>query len=191
MKKLIISLLFVVLAGCAGMNDALTPKPKLIKDTFDGHYQVQQQPTSAGDSMSEGWHLMGLFWSSKAPEQAAITAGVSQEIKNIAVISFNIDGEITDFNNFTTAFTGFESDYVQNPGGGGGVTYKKSLRTVSVPLDYVKKLALGNEIKLKVTFLDNTYSVSSFGKNHPMAAVTQKLPQFLAKVDEGKKAAGL
>lgn len=191
MKKLATLLLFTVLAGCAGMNDALTPSSKLIKDPFDGHYQVQQAPVGAGDSMSEGWHLMGLFWTSKSPETAGITAGVNQEITNIAMISFNIDGQVTDFTNFTTAFTGFETDYVQTPGGAGGITYKRSMRTITVPLDFVKKLAQGDEIKLKITTLDNKYTVSSFGKKHPMAAITMKLPQFLTKIEEGKKASGL
>jgi len=163
-----IALLIGILAittGCASLNDAMTPSLTLARDAFDGATIVRQDPVSASSSMSEAWHIFGMEWSSKSPDQVYVTAGTNGVV-NIEGLAFNVDGEVIECQAASSS-----TEYG---------TW--SSRRFVVSWAAFKKLASGHDVKMKLSQI-NSYSISSFGKSHEGAVIDKKIPPFIAEVE--------
>lgn len=165
--KLIIAAAFIMLTGCAGMNDAMTPSMNAQKDPFDGSLIVSQAPVSSSSSLAEGWHTMGFEWNQKFPDVVFLEVGTNG-ITNVQGVAFNVDGNIIENIKEASSLTKYGS---------------WSTRRLVMPIADFVKVAQGRDVKMKLIQID-TYSVSSFGKNHPGAVVNSKFPPFLSKLRE-------
>jgi len=170
LKPIFISILILTFFGCASFNQMATPSPKTVINDFDGSIEVRQSPVSAAASMSEGWNTLGFTWLSKNPEYVYLIVG-TQGITNISSVSFNIDGEIIDLEEPASYLT----DYGE-----------WSTRPFVISLTKFRQLANANTVKMKVVMIDS-YTVSTFGKNHPLAVVSGKFDEFLKLIDANRK----
>lgn len=184
MNKILLLSVFGVMAGCASMNNSVYPDAKVIKSSFDGSYEVHLEPVGAASGFKDNPQSLGAFWTSRSPDSAVLDAKVPG-LKGIKSIAFNIDGKIYEINNSTTALTNTK---VQNTGAAVGTVFIQSTSTkgFEVPLEIVKQLAAAEEIKIKFSFIDNTYGVSTCGKKYPMCAAAPKLADFVKKVETTK-----
>ncbi|MFK3012684.1 hypothetical protein ITH93_24310, partial [Salmonella enterica subsp. enterica serovar Weltevreden] len=82
-----------MLAGCANVNDAMTPSMLAEKDSFDGSLIISQAPVSASSSLTECWHTMGFQWNQKFPDVVFLEVGTNG-ITNVEGVEFNVDGKI-------------------------------------------------------------------------------------------------
>ncbi|MCW8857007.1 MAG: hypothetical protein OQJ95_06540 [Kangiella sp.] len=165
MKNLLMgTLLLTLMAGCASMNDALTPDTQVRVDDFDGSKEIIQKPVSAASSMSEGWNTLGFRWNSKAPDIVFMNAG-AEGITNVTGLEFNVDGD------FVIAQ---EASHLTKYG-------QWSTRQFAVSLDDFMKIAKGKVVKMKVVMIDE-YAVSSFGTEVNGAVVNSKFPKFLEQL---------
>lgn len=167
MKLFSYILVVLMFAGCASVNDSLTPPMSVNKDDFDGSIIVRQSPVSAASSISEGWHTLGFEWNQNSPNTIFITAGTNGSV-NITDVQFNVDGKI--ISNIKTASTLTEYD-------------KWSTRRFSMSWSDFLEIANAKSVKMKVVQI-NSYTVSSFGPEHSGAVVNAKIPPFIKKVQE-------
>lgn len=165
--KVIIAAVFIMLTGCAGMNDAMTPSMNAKKDAFDGSLIVSQTPVSSSSSLAEGWHTMGFEWNQKFPEVVFLEVGTSG-ITNVQGVAFNVDGKIIENISKASLLTKYGS---------------WSTRRLVMPINDFVEVAQGRDVKMKLIQID-TYSVSTFGTNHSGAVVNSKFPPFLNKLKE-------
>ena len=165
--KTIIAAAFIMLTGCAGMNDAMTPSMRAQKDPFDGSLIVSQSPVSSSSSLTEGWHTMGFEWNQKFPDVVFLEVGTNG-ITNVQGVAFNVDGEIIENIKEASSLTKYGS---------------WSTRRLVMPINDFVKVAQGRDVKMKLIQID-TYSVSTFGANHSGAVVNSKFPPFLGKLRE-------
>ena len=150
-------------AGCASMNNAMTPSAKLVKDDFDGKVMVVQEPVSAASSaLKEAWHTLGFEWKQAAPDKIFITVGVNG-VDNISAVEFNADGQFLKGFQATSPITNYG---------------QWSTRRFEMGIKDFLTVAQANDVKMKVVEIDK-YSVSSFGKTKPLAIVTGKFDPFL------------
>lgn len=166
---------FGLTACSSSMNDAMTPDPKYVVSDFDQSIEISQATVSAAEAFGEDWTTLGFFWTDRAPNFVLIEAGI-HGIDNISSIAFNIDGEIIEVTQASTAFTNFETNAFAN------ISWSK--RGFLVAYDDFKRIATASTVKFKVVSLDNTYGVSTFGQKHPDAIVSGKLPKFLALTEK-------
>ena len=166
-KLKIIVVAFIMLAGCAGMNDALTPSINAQKDPFDGSLIVSQAPVSASSSLTEGWHTMGFEWNQKFPDVVFLEVGTNG-ITNVQGVAFNVDGDIIENIKEASSLTKYGS---------------WSTRRLVMPINEFVKVAQGRDVKMKLIQID-TYTVSTFGISHSGAVVNSKFPPFLSKLRE-------
>lgn len=168
--KISISLLFLfLLSACSSINDGLTADPRVVENDFDGSVEIHQPSVSSASGLSEDWSTIGLYWLENSPDFIIVEAGVNG-IQNIKSIAFNIDGEILNVTNARIAFTEFEHGY--------GYTSGWSYRSFTISLDEFDRIANADTVKFKVNRLNGTYDVSTFGKQHPNAVLSAKLPKF-------------
>jgi hypothetical protein len=170
MNRIIITLLFLImLAGCASMNDAMTPSLKVERDDFDSSLRILQPPVSSS-GVSDDWHTLGFEWNEKTPKIIYLTVG-AMGITNISDAQFNVDGELIDSLKEASGFTSY-GDW--------------STRRFYLPIYDFVKLAKGNLVKMKVVKFDK-YSVSAFGEGAGITrTIDQKFPPFLkALVENG------
>jgi len=165
--KLIIAAAFIMLTGCAGMNDAMTPSMNAHKDPFDGSLIVSQAPVSSSSSLSEGWHTLGFEWNQKYPDVVFLEVGTNG-ITNVQGVAFNVDGVIIENIKEASLLTKYGS---------------WSTRRLVMPINEFVKVAQGRDVKMKLIQID-TYSVSTFGNSHSGAVVNSKFPPFLSKLKE-------
>ncbi|PSV49803.1 hypothetical protein [Photobacterium indicum] len=169
MKKKLISSLFTVmlLAGCAGINDSLTPSLSVTKDSFDGSTLLTQSPVSAASSLSEGWNTLGFDWNEKYPDVVFLEVGVNG-ITNVMGVAFNVDGEVIENIKAASTLTKY-GDW--------------STRRLIMPISDFIKVAEGKDVKMKVYQID-TYTVSSFGPANDGAVVNTKFPPFISMLKQ-------
>lgn len=153
-------------AGCASMNDAMTPSATVVQDKFDNSTIVRQDPVSAAAGLSDAWHTLGFEWISKFPKQVFVTAGTNGTTR-ISGVAFNADGRIFDQIEFASEHTEFPDGW--------------STRRFVMPLADFLTVARAQSVQMKLS-QGNNYTVSSFGPAYPMAAVNKKIPPFLDKV---------
>jgi len=170
MKTSILALL-VVLAGCAGMQDAMTPSVRVFKDDFDGSIVVRQTKVGAASSLSEPIHLLGFEWSNKLPDVVFITVGVSFRAQSIHDVAFNADGQIFAQLRSASALTDIDR--------GGGIPV--SSRRFEVPLRDFLIIASSKIVKMRIDGI-NDYTVSSFGPGAGDAVVNSKFGPFIDEV---------
>jgi hypothetical protein len=169
-KHYIFAVLFA-LAGCTGINSAMTPGAEVIKDDFYGATVIRQSPISASSSLSEPWHTLGFEWSTKTLDKVYVTAGLTMRTESIQNVEFKADDQIIEHIEIASNHTEFENS--------------ASTRRFSMPLTEFRKIASAKDVKMKITHnLGNDYSVSSFGLNNQNALVNSKFAPFLNNVDE-------
>ena len=156
-----------MLAGCANVNDAMTPSMHAEKDSFDGSLIISQAPVSASSSLTEGWHTMGFQWNQKFPDVVFLEVGTNG-ITNVEGVEFNVDGKI---------ITNIDQASVLTKHG------SWSTRRLVMPISDFVTVAKGKDVKMKLLQID-TYSVSSFGSSNTGAVVNTKFPPFLSKLKE-------
>lgn len=168
--KLFINVFVLIfMVGCTAMNDGLTPDPKIVKNDFDGSIEIHQPTVSSARGISEDWTTLGFVWTQKNPNFVIVEAGISG-ISGISHIAFNVDGEIIEVRQQSHSFTQFDlSKYAD-----------WSRKSFVMGFDDFYKVANGETVKFKVSLINNTYGVSTFGKAHPTATISQKIPKFLA-----------
>lgn len=159
----------LMLIGCGGFNQAMTPAVQTVTDNFDGAKIVHQEPVSSSSKLSEDWHVLGFEWTDKSPNLVTLIAG-ARGIDNIEGLSFNVDGKIIEAGNPTSAVT----DYGQGP-------LPWSTRRFSISLSDFENISNAKSVKMKVS-KTNTYTVSSFGPANPGAIVDGKIAPFLLAV---------
>ncbi|WP_169045681.1 hypothetical protein [Aeromonas salmonicida] len=180
MKKLIgFALVAIMLAGCASMNDAMTPSLSVTKDRFDDTTIVKQPIVAANSSFSDDMAGLGFEWKSSLPDKIILTVGISG-IENIVGADFNVDGQ--DIPSPKTA--GYLTQYPEKSLKWGDMTSVYSTRRMTMPIGDFMKLANGKQVKMRIRHID-TYSVSIFGRSE-MAVVGSKFEPFLAKLKEMK-----
>ena len=167
MKKLMLLLIVTLLAGCASVNDSLTPALTAKKDPFDGALVVYQAPVSAASSMSEGWNTLGFEWNQKYPDVVFLEVGTNG-VTNVTGVAFNVDGRIIENIKEASLLTKYGS---------------WSTRRLAIPIQDFLVVSQGKDVKMKVYQID-VYTVSSFGLSHPGAVVNKKIPPFLQKLKE-------
>lgn len=173
MKPIIIALC-LTLTACASMNDALTPSVEIKENSFDGTLEVTQAPVSSASSMSEAHHTLGFKWTKSTPEIVYLYAGVSG-IKIINGLSFNVDGVIMNIRKVGTTDIDLGHTATLN-------LPNRSTAAFVISREDFEKVAEGSLVKMKVE-MQNTYSVSSFGKNST-ATVNSKLTPFIAAIKQ-------
>jgi len=173
MRNIVLMLVAVLVAGCASMNDAMTPSISITKDDFDGSLIVRQPPVSSSSSLSEGWHTLGFEWNQKNPDTIFITAGTNGTV-NITDVAFNADGQVISSIKPASTIT----EYGQ-----------WSTRRFSMSWEDFLKVASAKSVKMKVVRI-NDYTVSSFGPEHSGAIVNTKIQPFVEKVVELKSTSG-
>lgn len=166
MRKVLLILTVLLVAGCATMNDAMTPSLEVIKDDFDNALIVRQSPVSSASTMSEAWHTLGFEWNQKNQDIIFITAGANG-IVNITDVAFNADGQVIASIKPASTIT----EYGQ-----------WSTRRFSMSWNDFLRVANAKSVKMKVVRV-NDYTVSSFGPEHP-ATVDSKIAPFVQKVRE-------
>ena len=167
---------FVVLlvGGCAGFNDAMTPGVEVIQDQYYGTAIVRQEPVSAAQSLSEAWHTLGFEWVQKTPDRIYITAGI-EGVRHLTGVEFKADDRV--IGNIRPAAVMTELDYY-----GVDLPTWSGRRFVMSWADF-QVIATAQTVLMRLDHVDK-YSVSSFGQSHPSAIVTAKFGPFLAKVRE-------
>lgn len=173
MKNILILLAVLLVAGCATMNDAMTPSLSVIKDDFDGSLVLRQSPVSSSSSLGEGWHTLGFEWNQKNPDTIFVTVGTNG-IVNINGVAFNADGQIITNIKLASKIT----EYGQ-----------WSTRRFSMSWEDFLKIANAKSVKMKVVKI-NDYTVSSFGPEHSGAIVNTKISPFVTKVRELRSTGG-
>lgn len=161
----------LVIAGCASVNDSLTPSVSVMKDDFDGATIVRQPPVSSSGSLSEGWHTLGFEWNQKTPDTVYITAGTNGVV-NITEVAFNADGKVISHIQPASALTEYGS---------------WSTRRFAMSWQDFLIIAKAKSVKMRLVRI-NDYTVSSFGPDYPNALVNAKIPPFVAKVQELRSA---
>jgi hypothetical protein len=170
MRYLIV--LMLLLTGCAGVNDSLTPSMRVTKDNFDGSTIVYQPDVSSASSLSEPFHTLGFEWVSRTPEVVYVTAGVTG-VKNIYGLAFNSDGKVIERINTASEHTELG---------------QRSTRRFGMSWGDFVSVANGKDVKMRVS-MGNTYSVSSFG-SATSATINPKFAPFIEKVRELRAASG-
>ncbi|WP_040552439.1 hypothetical protein [Rheinheimera nanhaiensis] len=155
--------------GCVGINDTMTPSLSVQKDQFDGSLIINQPSVSASSSLTESWHTLGFQWNQKYPKVVFLEVGV-QGVKNVTGVAFNVDGEVIENIKEASSLTAY-GDW--------------STRRLVMPVSDFVKVAMGRDVKMKVTQID-TYTVSSFGLDRSGAIVNSKFPPFIQKLRENK-----
>lgn len=177
MKYLFVLLL---LAGCASMNEAMTPSLQVFKDDFDGAVTARQPSVGATGSLfsGEALHTIGFDWNQRTPDTVYVTAGV-RGIHSITGLAFNIDGAIIDNLKEASAVTDREHSQYGS----------WSERRFAMAWPDFLRLVNGRSVKMRVSRI-NDYTVSSFGPEHDGAIVNTKLLPFADKVRELRAAIG-
>ena len=103
----------------------------------------------------------------KFPDVVFLEVGTNG-ITNVQGVAFNVDGNIIENIKEASSLTKYGS---------------WSTRRLVMPIADFVKVAQGRDVKMKLIQID-TYSVSTFGKNHPGAVVNSKFPPFLSKLRE-------
>ena len=171
-------LIVLLLAGCASMNDSLTPSLRVEKDSFDGAVVARQPSVGASSTMGEARHMIALDWNQKTPDTVYVTAGTLGATA-ITALAFNADGRVIENLKEASAVTDREfSRY-------GSFAERRFAMTWT---DFLV-LVNARSVKMRVTRL-NDYTVSSFGPEHDGAIVNTKLLPFAEKVRELRAAAG-
>lgn len=169
--------LFVVVllvGGCTGFNDAMTPGVEVIQDQYYGTSIVRQAPVSAAQSLSEAWHTLGFEWVEKTPNRVYITAGI-EGVRYLTGVEFKADGSVIDKIEPAAIMTELEYYAVDLPTWSG--------RRFVMSWDDFQVIATAQTVLMRLDHVDK-YSVSSFGQSRPKAIVTAKFGPFLAKVRE-------
>lgn len=160
----------ILLNGCAGVNDSMTPNPKSYVSDFDNSIEIVQDNVSAASSLSEGWHVLGFFWTNRSKDTIIVNVG-RNGIVSIQGVAFNIDGNIIRLKpvDVVTDFKFYNS----------GIDW--SYKRYEMSLTDFLKLADADTVKMKVD-TNSEYTVSTFGKKHPDAIISSKLPKFKAEL---------
>lgn len=167
MRNLLAISIILILSGCAGINDALTPSLKVQQDPFDSSLRLYQAPVSSS-GISEDWHTLGFEWKESTPKIIYLTVG-SQGITNVTGVHFNASGEIIRSANDASTNTKY-GDF--------------STRRFYIPIKDFLKIATADLVKMKVIHID-TYTVSSFGNDAgALRTIDSKFAPF---IDELKK----
>lgn len=162
--------IITTIAGCADFNAAMTPGAVTIKDDFSGATIIRQDSISASSSLSESFHTIGFEWSTHKPDTVYITAGLAMQTRTIQGVQFKADGQTIENIELASTHTEYEN--------------QASSRRFALPLAEFRKIAAASEVKMKVVYdFENSYSVSSFGTNHPLALTTKKIPPFISQID--------
>jgi hypothetical protein len=166
--------LLAVLAGCVGMNDAMTPSAKTSVDEFDGATIVRQAPVSAATGLSEDRHLLGFEWNQKFPDTVFITCGSAFGIRAIEGVSFNADGKVFEHLKPASTLTEFRNN--------------GSLRRFQISLADFRTIAGASVVKMRLEGVD-AYTVSTFGPGagSGMAFINTKFAPFLDQVQQALK----
>lgn len=165
--KAFVAVFILLLTGCASMNDALTPSLQTKTDSFDNSLIISQAPVSASSSISEAWHTMGFEWNKKFPNVVFLTVGTNG-ITNVEGVAFNVDGKIIENIKEASVLTQY-GDW--------------STRRLVMPMSDFITVAQGHDVKMKLIQIDS-YSVSTFGSDHPGAIVNSKFNPFISKLKE-------
>ena len=176
MKKL--TVIAALLAGCASMNDSLTPSLRVEKDSFDGAVVARQPSVGASAEFAEARHMLAFDWNQRTPDIVYVTAG-ALGARAITGLAFNADGKMID--NLK------EASYVTDR----DVTRYGTTAERRFAMAWPDFLALVNarSVKMRVSRI-NDYTVSSFGPDHGGAIVNTKLLPFAEKVRELRAAVG-
>jgi hypothetical protein len=149
---------------------------KTTKDPFDGSVLVTQDPvviTSAEFGLP-GTQL-GFRWKSTVPELVALDIGF-QGINSVQKLAFNVDGQIYEINRPLNVFTDFQT---------GGRYPGWSFNSFAIPLETFKKIAMGQNVRMKVTNIRNQYTVGEFGRKKSAKYMdrSENFDKFLSQVD--------
>jgi hypothetical protein len=164
----IFAMLLVLIAGCAGYNDAMTPSAITFVDDFDNSTVVRQRPVSAASGLSEGFNTLGFEWLARDPGRVYLTAGVAWGGRSglVTGLAFNLGGEIITAQSasaFTTA------------------KYAQESSVFAISLADFERIASAPVVKMRVDGAGQ-YTVSSFGPGAGMAIVNTKFSPFLEQV---------
>jgi len=165
-RRLFPSLLLI--AGCASVNDLMTPSVSVLADPFDDKIIIRQPPVSAASLVAEPSHVLGFEWNQKFPDIVLIAAGIERDSKPIQNIAFNADGNI--FENFKLAANRTD-------------LREASLSRFEMRFEDFLAVASAKVVKMRLDGV-KTYTVSSFGTSvgGGIAAVNLKFQPFLEKV---------
>ena len=169
--RLLFTILLLIFVGCASMNDSLTPNAKMIKSDFDNSIEISQDNVSAASSINEGWHVLGLFWTNRNKDSVILNVG-RNGTTIIDGVAFNIDGEIISLKPIDVL-----TDYSFNP------NMNWSYKRFQISMKNFLKLAKADTVKMKVEGV-STYTVSTFGKKHLGAVISNKFPNFLSLLEK-------
>jgi len=154
------------LAGCASMNDAMTPSVNVVKDDFDGKTVIRQSPVSAASNLSETAHVLGFEWYEKYPDLIFITVGAAFRTQAIENVAFNADNVVLERFKTASSFTEFRD--------------RASYRRFEIPWTDFVRIANASSVKMKIEGI-NDYTVSSFGVGG-YAIVNTKFQPFIQQV---------
>lgn len=166
-------LLLLLLAGCADMNDAMTPSLRMEKDNFDGATIVRQPSVGASSTLGEPRHTLAFDWNQRTPNTVYVTAGVLG-IRSIAALAFNADGRVIQNLKEASAVT----DRISY-----GQAGSWSERRFAMTWEEFQAVVNARSVKMRVSGV-NDYAVSSFGPDHDGAIVNTKLKPFAERVRE-------
>jgi hypothetical protein len=169
MKKLLRCAL-ALLAGCADMNDAMTPSLRAEKDNFDGATIVRQPSVGASSTLGEPRYTLGFDWNSRTPGIVYVTAGALGATA-ITALAFNADGQVIE--NLKEASVVTDREFSRYG------TFAE--RRFAMSWEQFLAVVNARSVKMRVSRL-NDYGVSSFGPDHFGAIVNTKLKPFAEKV---------
>lgn len=178
-KRPLLLIAVLALAGCASMNDAMTPSLSVTKDRFDDTTIVEQPIVPANSSFSDHTTGLGFEWKSSLPDKIILTVGVGG-IENIIGANFKVDGQDIPSPKAVGHFTQYPEKTLK----WGDMTSVYSTRRMVMPLGDFVKMANAKQVKMKIHHID-TFSVSIFGRSE-MAVVGSKFEPFLAKLRDMK-----
>lgn len=170
----------ISLTGCAGLDDAMTPSMKVMRNDFDNSTILRQPPILASRpafNSDDAPHSLGFEWNTGEPDIVYVTAGVPGQILNIYELAFIADD--VAINGIQLASGNTEYNTAIN----NSVTSRESLRRFAMPLSEFKKITTARIVKMKVV-RDTDFSLSRFGQEYPDVTVSRKIVAFLSKVDE-------
>jgi hypothetical protein len=148
----------------------MTPSLETFKDDFDNSQIVRQAPVSAASSLSDAWHTLGFEWRTNNSDIVIITAGTNG-IVAIRGVAFKADDKLINGIESASRFTDF------GPSGA-----RQSEKRFALPWADFLTIAHARTVRMRLEQIDS-YSVSSFGPDHPQATVNGKFEPFISQVN--------
>lgn len=163
---------FLLLTGCAALNDVMTPGLSVNHSDFDQATIITQPSVGANrPSLTTGdaWNELGFQWTSKSPDIVNIKAGLGGDIINVQSAEFIAD----DNPKISAQKIGGHTTIDLNTLYGG-----RSSGQFVMSLNDFKKIAAAQVVKFKVVTNGNE-NVSRFGRDYPDVIVQAKIQPFI------------